>query len=154
MSDDPQGSSAGRAPSFPVKLGRAKPEARKVVTLEVIRRTGLPPRQAALSVGISSSAFYRLLDGDRDFMDAIEGATAVFARRMAASIAAAAARGSWRAAAFWLERRLGDAYGQRLDVKVEATLEDRIDAALSDDELQRHALELADEVQRRFGANR
>jgi len=36
-------------------------------------------------------------------------------------------------------------------VKVEATLEDKIDAELTDDELQRHALDLADEVQRRFG---
>ncbi len=152
---DPQESSGGRSRSFPVKLDpRASADSRKKVIVEVIRRTGLPGRQAAMSVSVSSSAYYRLVEGDPDFRDAIDGATSVFARRMAASIAVAAARGSWRAAAFWLERRLGDAYGQRLDVKVEATLEDRFDAELTDDELQRHALELADEVQRRFGVTR
>jgi hypothetical protein len=87
--------------------------------VDVIRATGLPPRQAAMSVGISSSAYYRLAE-DPAFRDAVEQATAVFARRMGAVIAkAAASLGSWKAAAFWLERRLGEyAATAKLDMTV------------------------------------
>jgi hypothetical protein len=132
---NPPKSRRSGARGFPMVLPPGtSPDARKEAIVAVIRATGLPPRQAALSVGISSSAYYRLADGDPDFLAEMEAATAVFARRMAAVVAkAAAALGSWKAAAFWLERRLGDAYGAKLDLHVDE-VPDRL-AEMSDDEL-------------------
>ncbi len=99
-------------------------DTRRELIVQAIRATGLPPRAAAMSVGVSSSAFYRLVQ-DPLFVDRLDEATSVFARRMAAVIArAAGGLGSWRAAAFWLERRMGDSYGPRVEVSVEAHADD------------------------------
>lgn len=134
MASNPPNSNSDGSRGFPVALPpRASPEARKMAIVEVIRSTGLPPRQAAMSVGVSSSAYYRLAE-DPEFVAEMDSATSVFARRMAAVIArAAASLGSWKAAAFWLERRMGE-YGVRSTMDVIVAGQTGLES-LSDEEL-------------------
>lgn len=147
----PRSAGARTSSKLPVVLpSRAKPDEKRRAIIAAIKATGIPPRQAALSVGVSSASYYRLRE-DPTFVAEIESATALFGRRMGMVIArAAAAMGSWRAAAFWMERRWPESYGPKLDLHVDerADEEDRVmekyptpealDAALAD--LQRHAL--------------
>lgn len=80
-----------------------------------------------MSLGISSSAWYRLAEHP-EVVEAVDNGTAVFARRMATVVAPAAVTlGSWRAAAFWMERRLPDLFGLKLDVHVERSPEQELD---------------------------
>lgn len=93
---------------------------------------------------MSSSAYYRLCE-DPIFVAEIDAATALFARRMAAVIARAAARmGSWRAAAFWLERRLPESYGPKVELHVDDGLdaEDELDAKYPGDALDEAIIDL------------
>jgi hypothetical protein len=100
---------------------------------------------------VSSSAYYRLVEGDQLFRDEIENATSLFARRMAAVVARAAATlGSWRAAAFWLERRLPDLYGVKLDLRVtDAPPEGELEEKLTPEQRDERMQALVDEWQRR-----
>jgi hypothetical protein len=132
----------------------ASAAARKEAICEVIRRTGLHPLHAARSVGVSSSAYYRLVEGDQDFRDEIDAATSTFARHMAAVVARAAVTlGSWRAAAFWLERRLPDLYGPRLDLSIEEKpIESEIEERYSQEQIDERLRLLAEEALRRVEA--
>jgi hypothetical protein len=138
---------------FPQLPARAAPATKLRAIVAVIQATGLHPRQAALSVGVSASAFYRLVDDHPHAREAIEGATAVHARHMAAVVATAAVKlGSWRAAAWWLERRLSDVYGEKAQLAIEfdtPTLEDRLAAEKTPEELDAQLEALAEEVLRR-----
>lgn len=129
----------------------ASVDVRRDAIVSVIRATGVPPRHAAMSVGVSSSAYYRLAE-DPAFVDAMDEATSVFARRMGAVIAkAAGSLGSWRAAAFWLERRLSSDFGPRIDLQLglrppEQEIEEKLTPELRANRLR----VLADEAQRRL----
>jgi hypothetical protein len=158
----PRSSRSGRARSSPeasalVTIPKgAKPDDKRRLIIAAIKATGIPPRQAALSVGVSSSAYYRLVE-DPAFMAEIDAATALFGRRMGAVIArAAAGMGSWRAAAFWLERRWVDSYGPRLDLHVEdeaPSPEDRL-AELTPEVLEAEFQKLALEALSRLPAEK
>jgi len=128
---------------------------RKQVVVDTVRASGLTPRQAALSVGVSASTFYEWADADPVFRGQIAEAEAIFERRMAAVIVTnAVSLRSFRAALAFLERRFPDRWGDRtrLDLTLERpSREDEIDAALTDEELQRRLRELAAEVASRFG---
>lgn len=104
---------------------------------------------------MSASTYYEWADADPAFRDQIAEAEAIFERRMAAVIVTnAISLRSFRAALAFLERRFPDRWGDRtrLDLKVDVpALDDRLEAELDDATLQRYALDLADEVQRRFG---
>jgi hypothetical protein len=154
MSANPPKSSGRGARSLPSKLPRrTSADVKKRAVIEVIELTGLHPRQAAMSVGISSTSYYRLVEADPEFREALDSATAVYARRMAASVArAASALGSWKAAAWWLERRMGDVYGPKDKLAIEfdtPTLEDRIAADNTAEELDARLDLLAEEILRR-----
>jgi hypothetical protein len=129
----------------------AKPEARKTAIVEVIKRTGLHPLHAARSVGVSSATYYRYVDSDPDFRDEIDAATSTFARRMAAVVATAAVSlHSWKAAAWWLERRLPDLFGARLDLRIaDRPTEEELEEKLSDEQRGERMQALVDEWQRR-----
>lgn len=65
-------------------------------------------RRAAVSYGeIDHATFYRWLDDDATFRDAVEKAEADAEVRFVAQVAQAASGGTWSAAAWWLERRRG-----------------------------------------------
>jgi hypothetical protein len=65
-------------------------------------------RRAAVSYGeIDHATFYRWLDEDATFRDAVEKAEADAEVRFVAQVATAASSGTWSAAAWWLERRRG-----------------------------------------------
>jgi hypothetical protein len=145
-------SSRSSTPSDLAKLpAGASAAARKTAIVEVIRRTGLHPLHAARSVGVSSSAYYRMVEGDPAFRDDIDSATSLFARRMAGVVATAAASlHSWKAAAWWLERRLPDLYGARLDLRVaDASIEDELEASTTAEFRDERMEELIAEWQRR-----
>jgi hypothetical protein len=122
----------------------ASADTRRTAIADVVKTTGVPPRQAAMSLGISSSAYYRLAE-DPAFIDAMDEATATFARRMSAVIArAAGSLGSWKAAAFWLERRLPDLYGSKIDLRLEARpIEEELEEKMSDEQRRERMRELA-----------
>jgi hypothetical protein len=73
---------------------------------------------------------------------------------MAAVVATAAASlHSWKAAAWWLERRLPDLYGARLDLRVsEQTREQEIEDHSTDAERAARLRALVEEAQRRLDA--
>jgi hypothetical protein len=65
-------------------------------------------RRAAVSYGeIDHATFYRWLEEDATFRDAVEKAEADAEVRFVAQVAQAAVGGTWSAAAWWLERRRG-----------------------------------------------
>jgi hypothetical protein len=155
MTADRLSTNGARSRSSPAPVLTLPPgataDARKEAIVEVIRRTGLHPMHAARSVGVSSSAYYRLVEGDPDFRDEIDAATSLFARRMAAVVATAAASlHSWKAAAWWLSRRLPEIYGDRLDLSIEEKpIESEIEEHYSEDQIAERLRELAEEALRR-----
>lgn len=154
---NPPKSSGAGAPISPAKLPpRATRDTRLAAIVAVIEASGLPPRQAALSTGMSSSAWYRMAE-DPAVVEAIDEATAIFARQMAAVIArAAAGLGSWKAAQFWLERRLGE-YGPRALLTVHderVSMEDELAETLTPEDLEAKLDSLAAEAVRRLSSER
>jgi hypothetical protein len=98
----------------------ATPEARKKAVLRLIETRGLRPRQAALAAGVGSSTYYDWLDGDREFVSAIEMSEAKFESAMVGSIVHdGLTLRSWRAKLELLERRFPDRYGQRVDLTID-----------------------------------
>jgi hypothetical protein len=157
MTADPQEVRGRRSrpasPSAVAKLpAGATPDARKAAIVAVIERTGLHPLHSARSVGVSAASYYRYVDGDPEFRDQIDAATSLFARRMAAVVATAAASlHSWKAAAWWLERRLPDLYGPRLDLRVaEQAPEQELEDHTTEAERAARLRLLVEEAQRRL----
>lgn len=74
-------------------------------------RVGNTRRASAAAAGISHELFYRWLD-DVTFVDAVTKAEADAELRFLGQVAQAA-RTSWQAATWWLERRRGEDYRQR-----------------------------------------
>ena len=150
---NPPKSSGAGARSVPLKLPARTPrDARLAAIVAVIEATGLPPRQAALSTGMSSSAWYRMAE-DPAVLEAVEIATAAFARRMSAAVARAAIRlGSWKAAQFWLERRLGE-YGPKALLTLNderLSMEDELDETLTPEQLDAALARVAAEAVKRL----
>jgi len=83
-------------------------------------RLGNTRTAAAAYAEVHRDTLYEWLN-DPTFSDAVEKAEADAEARFLGQIAKAAADGTWTAAAWWLERRRGDAYGkrERIDSKVE-----------------------------------
>jgi hypothetical protein len=84
----------------------------RVQALLTALRVGNTRRAAAAHAGIDHATFYRWLERNATFRDAVEKAEADAEVRFLAIIAQAAPN-SWHAASWWLERRRHDDYGQR-----------------------------------------
>jgi hypothetical protein len=142
------------APSGAVRVvpPEASPEKRKAAVVETVRRVGLSPRSAALSVGVAASTFYDWMDLDESFREQIAVAERQFERAMLLVIVSSAVKTrSWRAAMAVLERRFPDLWTPRLNVSVEPqSLEDELDANLSDEQLEGRLRELAAAVEQRL----
>jgi hypothetical protein len=85
---------------------------RKAAILNSLR-LGNTRRAAASFAEIDHATFYRWLEQDATFSDAVEKAEADAETRFLGNIAKAAADGTWTAAAWWLERRRPDDYRRR-----------------------------------------
>ena len=77
-------------------------------------RLGATHRLAAAAGGINVATFYRWLDADRAFRDAVKEAEGAAALAALAAIERAAQAGTWQAAAWLLERRYPEEYGRRV----------------------------------------
>ena len=77
-------------------------------------RLGATNRLAAAAGGINVATFYRWLDADRAFRDAVKEAEGAAALAALAAIERAAQAGTWQAAAWLLERRYPEEYGRRV----------------------------------------
>jgi transposase len=79
-------------------------DARIEVVLTALR-SGNTRRAAAAYAQIDHATFYRWIDADATFRDAVEKAEADAEARAVAIVVKAAQMGTWQAAAWWLERR-------------------------------------------------
>lgn len=86
-------------------------------------RAGNTRRAAAAFAEVSHATFYRWLEDDGTFRDAVEKAEAEAEVRFLTQIAKAATDGTWQAAAWWLERRRTSDYGRTMQ-SVELTGKD------------------------------
>jgi hypothetical protein len=104
-------------------------DARVAVLLSALR-AGNTRRAACAHAGIDHATFYRWLERDATFRDAVEKAEADAEVRNVAIIAQAAQK-SWQAAGWWLEWRRHEDYGQRrsLDLRIDVETEIRRIAA-------------------------
>ena len=145
MACTPRGASAGRARSLPADLPAPSRAAdRKKAIVETVRKTGMHPYRAALSVGVPSSTYYRFVDDDEAFRDAIAEAEATFERRLVVSILSdGIALKSWRAKLELLSRRFPDRWGlrEKLDLSVEGAIRTGLED-MPDDELDARLAEL------------
>jgi hypothetical protein len=94
-------------------------DARIEVVMSALK-AGNTRRAAAAYAEISPQTFYRWLDENGAFRDAVEKAEADAEVRYASIVARAATSGTWQAAAWWLERRKAQDFG-RMD-RVEVTV--------------------------------
>jgi len=112
-------------------------------------RVGNTRRASAAAAEVSKDTFYRWLDGDATFRDAVEKAEADAELRFIGVIAKAAPV-SWQAAAWWLERRHSEDYGrhERVDLMmgvrraIEELTDDPVEAAAALAEAERLAKRL------------
>jgi len=84
-------------------------------------RAGNTRRAAARYAGIHSTQFYRWLEGTA-FRAQVERAEADAEVRMLTKVAQAANGGDWKAAAWWLDRRLPADYGRRERIELQSEL--------------------------------
>ena len=148
MARTPRGASRDRSHPAPDTLpAPTQPEMRKKAIVEAVRKTGLHPYRAALSVGVPSSSYYRMVDDDEAFRDAIAEAESIFERRLVVSILNdGVTLKSWRAKLELLARRFPDRWGERqkLDMTIESFSKTGFEG-LSDDELDARLAELRTE---------
>jgi hypothetical protein len=87
---------------------------RKIVvdTILAALRAGNTRRAACAAANINSGTFYRWLEEDAAFRDAVEKAEAE-AEMHCVTIIRKAADENWTAAAWWLERKFPDNWGRR-----------------------------------------
>jgi hypothetical protein len=81
---------------------------------------GNPRRTACVLAGVSEETFYTWLRAKPEFSEAIKKAEEEAIRRNV-GIVQSAAREHWQAAAWWLERKAPDEFGQRSRQTVEVT---------------------------------
>jgi hypothetical protein len=147
MPRTPRAANGGRSRSLPAEVpAPTSAAARKAAIVEVVRKLGLHPYRAALSVGVPSTTFYRYVDDDEQFRDDLAEAEALFERRMVAAIEHdAISSKSWRAKLELLSRRFPDRWGERqkLDMTIEGFVRTGFES-LSDDELDARLAELRD----------
>jgi hypothetical protein len=87
--------------------GNSKKTPERVAAIVQALRAG-NTRRAAVSFGeIDHATFYRWMEDDATFCDAVQKAEADAEVRFVAQVAQAASTGTWSAAAWWLERRRG-----------------------------------------------
>jgi hypothetical protein len=97
----------------------------RVSTLLMALREGNTRRAAAAHAGIDHATFYRWLETNATFRDAIQKAEADAEVRHVAIVAQAGQR-NWQASAWWLERRRDDDYGQRRQVDFRLDVESEV----------------------------
>lgn len=106
---------------------RSKMTDARVASLLNALRVGNTRRAACAHADISPDTFYRWKATDRTFSDAVEKAEGEAEGRYLMHVAQAAQSGTWQAAAWWLERRRNEQFGQRqrvdLSVEVHAEVE-------------------------------
>jgi hypothetical protein len=114
------GRGSGRTPPAYLEDGR-------VITILTALASGNTRTAAAAYAGINRGTFYKWLERRPSFARAVEKAEADAEVRAAATVLKAAQKGTWQAAAWWLERRRPADYGLRgrLDVHVELEREVR-----------------------------
>ena len=88
-------------------------------------RIGNTRTAACAHADISRETFYRWLD-DVTFRDAVEKAEGEAEGRFLARVAQAAGT-TWQAAAWWLERRRAEHYGQRQRVDMTVEIRDEVE---------------------------
>jgi hypothetical protein len=105
---------------------------------------------AAGSAGVDDSTFRRWQNDIPGFRAAVEEAEAKAERMYTGRLARRAAAGDTRAIEFWLSRRRGNAWRERVSVvDEEASLEDVIAGAEQDDAIAARLADLAREAERR-----
>lgn len=98
--------------------GNSKKTPERVAAIIQALRAG-NTRRAAVSFGeIDHATFYRWMEDDATFRDAVEKAEADAEVRFVAQVAQAASSGTWSAAAWWLERRRGQDWRRHESLEV------------------------------------
>ena len=103
-------------------MSRSRKNDPRIEQLLTALRAGNTRRAAARYAGIHSTQFYRWLEGDAAFRTQVERAEAEAEVRMLTRVAQAANGGDWKAAAWWLERRLPADYGRRERIELQSEL--------------------------------
>lgn len=112
-----------------------KPEVTRRI-LEALK-VGNTRRTAAAYAGLDHATFYRWLEKDSDFCDAVEKAEADAEVWHVTNIRKAAGDGTWTASAWWLERRRHEDWKRREQLDLNSLPTSRL-------------IELAGEVERRI----
>ena len=86
-------------------MAKTKQTPERIAAIIQALEAGMTRRAAAAHAGIHHSQFYRWLDADATLRDDIEKAESKAESRFLLRIAEAATKGTWQAAAWWLERR-------------------------------------------------
>lgn len=143
------------APKLPVVhdgTARRPPYDEKVVA-RILRSLEIGCTRVAAygEAGISEATFYRWLNGEREgFREAVVAAEAKAERLYTGRLTRRAAAGDTRAIEFWLSRRRGANWREKVSiVDEEQTLEDVLTEAANDDELRTRLADLAAEAERR-----
>lgn len=93
-------------------MQRKRTDATRELVLTALR-AGNTKRAAAAYAGIDHATLYRWLESNATFRDSVQKAEADAEVRFVANIAGAAVKGNWTAAAWWLERRRHDEWGNK-----------------------------------------
>jgi transposase len=117
-------------------------------------RVGNDKKVACALAGISEATLYRWLEQSkkknstpelREFRESLERAEAEAEVLKVSRIAQAADNGRWQAAAWWLERKYPERWGQQTKIKAEVSGPDGQPIAISVEEARRAVLEILSE---------
>jgi len=120
-------------------MTRIKKTDPRIEPLLTALRAGNTRRAAARYAGIHSTQFYRWLEGTA-FRAQVERAEADAEVRMLTKVAQAANGGDWKAAAWWLERRLPADYGRRERIELQSELLSEIEKLAAEQGLDRETV--------------
>jgi len=104
--------------------GNSKKSDARVEVLVSALRAGNTRRAATAYAEVSAETFYRWLNEDVKFRDAVEKAEADAEARAVAIVIRAAQGGTWQAAAWWLERRKSADYALRQKIEFTVDMEE------------------------------
>lgn len=86
-------------------MSKPKQTPERIASIIQALETGMTRRAAAAHAGIHHATFYRWLESDATLRDDVERAESKAESRFLLRIMEAATKGTWQAAAWWLERR-------------------------------------------------
>ena len=101
-------------------MAESKRTPERVEAICALLRTGTTRKAAANASGIHEDTFYEWMK-DSEFSESVKSAEAEVENEMA-SLVQVAARDTWQAAAWWLERRRNQDYAKREKQDVEGGL--------------------------------